>query len=83
MRVVREPSREGAPLDLLFASREGLVDGVMVGGCLGHSNHRVIEFLILDEVREVMSRTATLDFGQTLTYLETWLTESFGNGFDR
>lgn len=62
MRVVREPSREGAPLDLLFASREGLVDGVMVGGCLGHSNHRVIEFLILDEVQEVMSRTATLDF---------------------
>lgn len=44
MQVVREPPKEGAPLDLLFANREGLVDGVMVGECLGHSNHRVIEF---------------------------------------
>lgn len=27
-------------LHLLFVSREGLVGGVMVRGCLGHSDHK-------------------------------------------
>ena len=36
-QLVREPTTEGAPLDLLFVNREGLVGDVMVGGCLGHS----------------------------------------------
>ena len=40
-KLVREPIREGAPLDLLFVNREGLGD-VMVGGCLGHSDHKMI-----------------------------------------
>ncbi|KAK4810673.1 hypothetical protein QYF61_007473 [Mycteria americana] len=57
-----EPTREGAPLDLLFTNREGLVGDVMVGGCLGQSDHEMIEFLILGEVRREVSRTATLDF---------------------
>ncbi|KAK4829737.1 hypothetical protein QYF61_006446 [Mycteria americana] len=61
-QLVGEPSREGAPLDLLFRNREGLVSHVMVGGCLGHSDHEMIDFSILGEVRRGVSRTATLDF---------------------
>ncbi|GAB0210066.1 hypothetical protein GRJ2_003472400 [Grus japonensis] len=61
-QLVGEPTREGTPLDLLFVNREGLVDDVMVGGHLGHSDHKMIEFLILGEVRRGVSRTATLDF---------------------
>ena len=61
-QLVSKPTREGAPLDLLFANREGLVGDVMVGGRLGHSDHEMTEFLILGEVRRGVSRTATLDF---------------------
>ncbi|KAK4828864.1 hypothetical protein QYF61_000992 [Mycteria americana] len=49
-QLVREPTREGALLDLLFMNREGLVSDVMVGGHLGQ------------KVRRGVSRTATLDF---------------------
>ena len=50
------------PLDLLFVNREGLVDDVAVGGRLGHSDHEIIEFSILREVRRGGSRTDVLDF---------------------
>ena len=56
-----EPTREGALLDLLFANRERLVGDVTVVGRLGHSDHKMIEFLIIGEVRRGVSRTATLD----------------------
>ncbi|GAB0183898.1 hypothetical protein GRJ2_000855100 [Grus japonensis] len=57
-----EPTRDDAPLDLLFANRGALVGDVMVGGHLGHGDHEMIEFSILGEVRSEVSRTATLDF---------------------
>ncbi|KAK4816911.1 LOW QUALITY PROTEIN: hypothetical protein QYF61_024921 [Mycteria americana] len=60
-QLVSEPTREGAPLDLLFTNREGLVSHVMAGGCLGQSDHEMIEFLILGEAARRVSRTATLD----------------------
>ena len=46
-----EPTREGAPLDLLFVNREGLESDVTVGGHLGHSDHEMIGFSVLREVR--------------------------------
>lgn len=49
-QLVSETTREGAPLDLFFANREGLMGSVMFGSHLGHSNHERIEFLILEEV---------------------------------
>ncbi|KAK4828050.1 hypothetical protein QYF61_023088 [Mycteria americana] len=61
-QLVCEPTREGAPLDLLFTNREGLVSHVMVGGRLGQSDHEMIEFLIHGEVRRGVSKTAALDF---------------------
>jgi len=35
---------------------------MMVGGHLGHSHHEMIEFMIPEEVRRGLSRTAALDF---------------------
>ncbi|GAB0210072.1 hypothetical protein GRJ2_003473000 [Grus japonensis] len=45
-QLVSEPTREGVLLDLLFVNR-GLVGDVIFGGCLGHSNHEMIEFSIV------------------------------------
>ncbi|KAK4826884.1 hypothetical protein QYF61_012072 [Mycteria americana] len=61
-QLVSEPTREGAPLGLLFTNREGLVSHVMVGGCLGQSDHEMIEFLIRGEAARGVSKIATLDF---------------------
>ncbi|GAB0193393.1 hypothetical protein GRJ2_001804600 [Grus japonensis] len=60
--LVSEPTREGVLMDLLFVNREELVDDVAVGGRLGHSNHEMIEFSVLGEVRKGVGRTTTLDF---------------------
>ncbi|TRZ07264.1 hypothetical protein HGM15179_019843 [Zosterops borbonicus] len=58
---VSEPMRGSTTLDLLFTNREGLVEDV-VRGCLGHSNHKMIEFSVLGEVRKGVNKTSTLDF---------------------
>ncbi|KAK4822089.1 hypothetical protein QYF61_009726 [Mycteria americana] len=49
-------------MSLLIAGGEGLVSHVMVGGCLGQSDHEMIDFLILEGVRRGLCKTATLDF---------------------
>ena len=54
--------RGAALLDLLFTNKEGLVGDVEVGGCLGLSDHEMVEFSILGGVRRGNSKTATLDF---------------------
>jgi len=45
-QLVSEPTRGCASLDLLFTNREGLVGDVVVGGCLGLSDHEMIEFSV-------------------------------------
>lgn len=42
-QVLREPTREGALPDLLFEYIKGLVGEGMVGGCLGHGDHKIVE----------------------------------------
>lgn len=61
-QLVQEPTRGGAPLDLLFTNREGLVGDVKDGDCLGQNDHEVVEFSILGDVGRVTSRTAVLNF---------------------
>ena len=61
-QLVSEPTRGGAPLDLLFTKREGLVGDVVVGSCLGQSGHEMVEFSILGEARKGTRKTAVLDF---------------------
>lgn len=55
---------------LLFVGKERLVNDVVVSGCLGQSDHELLGFSILGEVRRGTSRTSALDFGeQTLACL--------------
>jgi len=70
-QMVKELTRKGTLLDLFFVNREGLLGDVMVGGCLGHSDHGMTELLILREVRRGVSRTATLDFWRADFGLQT------------
>ena len=62
MQLVSEPARGGAPLDLLFTNREVLVGDVVVRSCFGQSDHEIVEFSILGEVRRRISKTAVLGF---------------------
>jgi len=52
MHLVRQPTRGGASLDLLFTDREGLVGDVVVRGHLAFSDHEMTEFLVRGEVKE-------------------------------
>ncbi|PKU34200.1 hypothetical protein llap_15501 [Limosa lapponica baueri] len=61
-QLVGEPIRGGASLDLLFPNKEGLVGDVEVGGRLGLSDHEMVKFSILSEVRKGVSKASTLDF---------------------
>ena len=45
-------------------NRGGLVGDVMVGGHLGHSDHKTLEFPFLGGVRSGVSRTAGLGFSR-------------------
>jgi len=60
--LVSESARGGASLDLLLTNREGLVGDVVVGGRLGLSNHEMIEFSVLGEIKRGASKTTTMDF---------------------
>lgn len=64
--IVRELTREGAPFDMLFVKREGLVGDLMVRGPLRHSNHEIMKFSVFGEVRRAVIRTAALDFWRTI-----------------
>ena len=80
-QLVGEPTRGGALLDLLFTNREGLVGGVMVGGCLGLSDREMIEFSIWGEARKGVSKTTAMDFRRANFGLFEALVESpLGDG---
>jgi len=55
------------------------MDDVVTGRCLGNSDHKKIEFLILMEARRAINRTAGLNFRRT--HLGMWMTESLGKHF--
>lgn len=50
-QLVRELTKEGALLELLFVSREGPVGDVMSGGLPGHSDQEMMEFPVLEKER--------------------------------
>jgi len=60
VQLVREPTRGGAPLDLLFTNREGLVGDVEVTSCLGQNGHEMVEFSIRGGARRADSKSASL-----------------------
>ena len=60
-QALSEPARKGALLDSLFVNKEGLVGDVTVGGCLGHSDHKEVEFKLFGVMRKKVSIIATVD----------------------
>lgn len=63
-QVLREPTGKDTLLDLLLFKREGLGSDVKIGGCLGHINHKMIEFRISFDRRKSASKTSGLDMGR-------------------
>lgn len=61
MQVLKEPTREGALLDLSLENREGVV---AIGGCLSHCNHKADEFKIFGDRRKTATKTSALDMGR-------------------
>lgn len=53
IQVLREMTRKGALLDLLVVNRYGLTGEVMIGGCLGHSGHEMVEFKFFGDRRKL------------------------------
>ncbi|GAB0208109.1 protein NYNRIN-like [Grus japonensis] len=64
-KVIEEPTRRGAMLDLVLINKEGLVGVAKVKGSLGCSDHEMVEFKILRAARRVHSKLTTLDFRRT------------------
>lgn len=79
--MLSEPKRKDALPVLLFVNREGLVRDVVIGGCLGHSDHEMIEFKIFRAMGK--KRTAELlpwiSREQNLSYLGSYFKISPGN----
>ncbi|GAB0177896.1 hypothetical protein GRJ2_000254900 [Grus japonensis] len=61
VQLLKELTRKGALLDLLLMNREGLMGELAIGGCLGHSDHEVVEFKIFGDRRKTDTKTSTLD----------------------
>ncbi|KAJ7411815.1 hypothetical protein BTVI_48486 [Pitangus sulphuratus] len=64
VQVLRESTRKSALLDLLFVNRESLMDKVVISGCLGHSDQKVVEFQIVGNRTKIAIKTSTLDMGR-------------------
>ena len=78
-QLVSKPTWGGASLGLLFTNREGLVGDVVVGGCLGHSDHEMIEFSVHGEAKRGPAKPPPWTFGtQTLACSGRWLRGSPG-----
>lgn len=63
-QLVSELTRESFLLDLLFVNRRGLVGDAKAGGCLGQSNHEMVEISVLRKVRRGVNRTTSSDIVQ-------------------
>ena len=61
MKVVEEPTRRDASLNLVLMNKEGLVEHVKVGDRLGCSDHEMVEFAILRGGRKAISMIKTSD----------------------
>jgi len=61
---LEEPTRKHTLLDLVLTNKEGLVEDVKVGGRLGCSDHKMVEFRILCGESRAKSRIKTLDLSR-------------------
>ncbi|KAJ7403393.1 hypothetical protein BTVI_77325 [Pitangus sulphuratus] len=60
-KVLRKLTLKNALLDLLMVNRADLVSEVEISGCLGHSEHKVMELKVSVDRRKSTNKTSTQD----------------------
>ncbi|KAJ7407621.1 hypothetical protein BTVI_62589 [Pitangus sulphuratus] len=60
-RKWRLPQKNDVLLDLILTNKEGFVDDVKVGGSLGCSNHKIVEFSIEQRGSRAVNKITTTD----------------------
>ena len=77
-QLVRYPTRASALPDLLFTNIGQMGD--VVKSCFGQSDHKMVQFSIISEVRREVSKTATLNFWRVdFGLYRTLMGETLGN----
>ena len=61
-QVIDGPTRGGTTMDVLLTSVNELIDDIRIGGCLGCSDHAVVEFTLQRDMRQVKSKARKLNF---------------------
>lgn len=63
IRFLRELTRKGSLLNMSFVNGDGLMGEMILGDCVGHSHHEMLDFKSFD-MRKTVGRAATLGFGR-------------------
>jgi len=80
-KVVQQPTRKGALLDLVLTNKEGLVEDVKARGRLGCSDHEIVEFrILLGGSRAITGSKPWTSGGLTLASARSYWEESRGPG---
>jgi len=61
-QVTDSPTQRDAILDLLVTNARELIGDVKIGGSLGCSDHKLLEFTVLSDIHQVKSQVKTLNF---------------------
>ena len=87
--VTHSHARGDAILDLLLTSANELIGDIRIGGCLGCSNHAMVEFTLRRALRQVKSnrklnfRTANFQLFRELIKKTPWETVLMGKGVEQ
>lgn len=83
-QVLSESARKDTVIDLLFVKREGPTGDVMLGVCLGHSDHKMVASEIFGEMTKRAAELLPWTSGEeTWSYWGCCLTGYLGNLFLR
>jgi len=61
-QVIEGPTRRVAILGLFLTSANELIGGIRTGGCLGCSDHAMVEFVLRKDMKQVKSKISMLNF---------------------
>ena len=88
-QVIDGPTRGDAILDLLLTNANELIGDIRIGGCLGCSDHAMVEFTLRRALRQVESnrklnfRTANFQLFRELIKKTPWETVLMGKGMQQ
>ena len=64
-QAIEDPTRGDAILDLLLTSANELIGNIRIGGCLGCSDHGMVEFILQREMRRAKNKIRMINFRKT------------------